>query len=322
MTADFQSAPVIFLMGPTASGKTALAIELYQKPECCSGFEIISVDSAMVYRDLNIGSAKPSEQELAQAPHHLIDFVDPADSYSVSDFCEDATGLISAIHARGNVPLLTGGTMLYFKALRDGLADMPGTDEKIREEVKNKRLKQGLESLHDELRTFDPRTAKRLHVNDTQRITRAVEVYMATGKSLSEWHDEQQKNSLKNPILSIALAPEDRAVLHARIEKRFSLMMEQGFLEEVKILFNRQALNIECPSMRSVGYRQIWQHLNGELSLPEAIERSVIATRQLAKRQYTWLRSWQDAHWFDPTNESQQRKCINQIYEFVAKHPF
>jgi tRNA dimethylallyltransferase len=321
MTIKLQAAPVIFLMGPTASGKTALAIELYQQQEISVGFEIISVDSAMVYKDLNIGSAKPTEQELALAPHHLIDFVDPADSYSVSDFREDAIELINAIHARGNVPLLTGGTMLYFKALRDGLADMPGTDEKIREEVKNKRLANGLESLHDELATFDPRTAARLHVNDTQRITRAVEVYLATGKSLSQWHDEQQKNSLKNPILSIALAPEERAVLHARIEKRFSMMMEQGFLEEVKVLFNRPELNLECASMRSVGYRQVWQHLNGELSLPESIERSVIATRQLAKRQYTWLRSWQDAHWFDPTNENQQRKCINQIYKFVAEHP-
>jgi len=321
-------APIIFLMGPTASGKTALAIELYQqgvdKKEVeksasrPTGFEIISVDSAMVYTQMDIGSAKPSEQELRFAPHHLIDFIDPKKSYSSSRFCTDAICLINDIHQRGNIPLLVGGTMLYFKALKDGLSDLPATDETIRQQVKEQLDKNGIESLHQQLAKIDPQTAERLHINDRQRITRAVEVYQMTGKPLSVWHAEQKKQALINPLLSIALAPQNRKILHQRIELRFEQMIEAGFLDEVASLYKRGDLNLDCASMRSVGYRQIWQYMDGELSLSEAKERAIIATRQLAKRQYTWLRSWPEALWFDPTDEKELADCQRVIKGFVS----
>jgi tRNA dimethylallyltransferase len=323
--------PIVFLMGPTASGKTALAMDLYQRgivnqltnhssQKRQPSYEIVSVDSAMIYTQMNIGSAKPTMKELSLAPHHLIDFIDPKQSYSASQFCEDVISLINEIHTRGNTPLLTGGTMLYFKALKDGLANLPATDETIREQVNQEVQNKGLEALHKELSLFDPKTAKRLHVNDSQRVTRAVEVYRMTGKPLSQWHEEQQENALNNPFLSIALAPVDRRILHQRIEQRFELMMKQGFLNEVKALFERGDLDLNCPSMRSVGYRQIWLHLLGELSLDESIERAIIATRQLAKRQLTWLRSWPEALNFDPTNENESLKCKIIIEQFVLNH--
>ena len=315
-----QSAPIVFIMGPTASGKTALAIDLYQKNNDTLSFEIISVDSAMVFTQMEIGSAKPTAQELALAPHHLIDFVDPADRYSVSEFRQQSIKLINQIHSAGKVPLFVGGTMLYFKALKDGLADMPSTDDKIRLKVKQELEQHGVEWLHKQLSLVDKKTADRLHVNDSQRITRAWEVYQMTGKPLSAWHAEQKKQSLQNPILSIALAPQDRAVLHQRIEKRFYRMLELGFVEEVKRLFERGDLDLECPSMRSVGYRQIWLYLLGELSLDEAVERAIIATRQLAKRQYTWLRSWPDINWFDPLDENSLVACEQLIYRFCSLH--
>lgn len=322
-------APIIFLMGPTASGKTAMAIKLYQqgidKKEVNKaasrpiGFEIISVDSAMVYTQMNIGSAKPSDQELVVAPHHLIDFIDPKQSYSSSRFCTDAICLINDIHQRGNIPLLVGGTMLYFKALKDGLSDLPATDETIRQQVKEQLDAKGIEFLHRQLGKIDPQTAERLHTNDRQRITRAVEVYQMTGKPLSVWHAEQKKQALINPLLSIALAPQNRKILHQRIELRFEQMIEAGFLDEVARLHKRGDLNLDCPSMRCVGYRQIWQYMDSELSLPEAKERAIIATRQLAKRQYTWLRSWPEALWFDPTDEEQLVACQRTIKEFVSR---
>ncbi len=320
MPIDNTKAPIIFLMGPTASGKTALAIELYQQglKSNAAGFEIVSVDSAMVYTQLNIGSAKPSEEELRQAPHHLIDFVDPARSYSVSQFCEDAQSLINQIHARNNIPLLVGGTMLYFKALKDGLADMPATNDTIRAQVKSEMESIGLEYLHRELGKFDPQTAARLHSNDSQRITRAIEVFRMTGKPLSQWHSEQKQQALTNPLLSIALAPQDRKVLHQRIEQRFEQMIESGFLDEVAGLYERSDLNLDCPSMRSVGYRQIWQYMAGELTLSEAKERAIIATRQLAKRQYTWLRSWPDIRWFDPLDKDELIGCMQAINNFTS----
>ena len=323
-------APIIFLMGPTASGKTALAIELYRQgiknvaaenPEKQpAGFEIISVDSAMVYTQMDIGSAKPGENELGLAPHHLIDFIDPKQSYSSSQFCADAISLINNIHQRGKIPLLVGGTMLYFKALKEGLSDLPATDAVIRQQVKEQLDAKGIEFLHQKLAKIDSKTAERLHINDTQRITRAVEVYQMTGKPLSVWHAEQQKQALVNPLLSIALAPQDRKILHQRIELRFEQMIEAGFLDEVASLYHRGDLTLDCPSMRSVGYRQIWQYLDSELSLSEAKERAVIATRQLAKRQYTWLRSWPDIVWFDPTDKSEFVACKQAINSFIACH--
>ncbi|WP_196139624.1 tRNA (adenosine(37)-N6)-dimethylallyltransferase MiaA [Aliikangiella sp. G2MR2-5] len=306
--------PVIFIMGPTASGKTALASELYQTGK----FEIISVDSAMVYREMNIGSAKPSAEELLQAPHHLIDFLDPKEAYSAANFAHDAKRLINDIHARGKMPLLAGGTMLYYKALKDGLANLPQADEAVREKYKIELVEQGIESLYAKLTLVDPITAERLHTTDTQRILRALEVYEVSGKPLSQWHQEQQLDALPNPLLSIALAPEDRSVLHQRIAKRFDLMMKQGFLQEVENLYQRGDLELDCPSMKCVGYRQLWMHLSGELSLEEAIERGIIATRQLAKRQYTWLRSWPDAKWYDPLQPEQLIAAKSTILNFIS----
>ena len=308
--------PIVFLMGPTASGKTALAIELFQQGQV----EIISVDSAMVYQQMNIGSAKPSDRELVLAPHHLIDFIDPKNSYSAANFCQDATALINKIHACEKIPLLVGGTMLYFKALRDGLADLPETDVKIRAEIKQQLSEKGVEFLYHELAKVDKKTADRLHINDSQRITRALEVFQMTEKTLSQWHQEQKRLALPNPLLSIALAPTDRSILHKRIALRFEKMLEKGLIEEVTRLYHRGDLNLDCPSMRSVGYRQIWQYLQGELSLPEAKEKAIIATRQLAKRQYTWLRSWHDAKWFDPTNSDDLESCRLAISHFIASN--
>ena len=320
MKVTHQNAPIVFVMGPTASGKTALAIDLYQQSNDLSQYEIISVDSAMVFTQMDIGSAKPDASELALAPHHLIDFVDPADSYSVANFRQDAITLINQIHQRNRVPLLVGGTMMYYKALKDGLADMPSTSESVRQQVRSLVNQQGLEWLHQQLEQVDPETASRLHINDTQRVTRAYEVYLMTDKPLSAWHAEQKLQSLANPLLSIALAPSDRTVLHQRIEQRFKLMVKAGLLEEVEALHRRGDLNLELPSMRCVGYRQIWQYLEGELSLEEAIERAIIATRQLAKRQYTWLRSWPDVHWFDSTDQQAMAQCKQLINQFASCH--
>ncbi len=312
MKIENPQAPVVFLMGPTASGKTALAIELFQSEL----FEIISVDSAMVYQQMDIGSAKPSEKELKLAPHHLIDFVDPADSYSASTFCADAIDLINQIHQRRKVPLMVGGTMMYFKSLKDGLAELPQSDQQVREQLKQISEVNGIAHLHSMLSDIDPETAKRLHSNDTQRIMRALEVYQLSQKPISQWHAEQALNALPNPLLSIALAPQDRSVLHQRIELRFNQMIEHGFLDEVSSLYNRGDLSLDCPSMKSVGYRQIWQHLNNELTLSEAIERAIIATRQLAKRQYTWLRSWPNIQWYDPLEEEQYNAAKLKIETF------
>ncbi|TQV73201.1 tRNA (adenosine(37)-N6)-dimethylallyltransferase MiaA [Aliikangiella marina] len=306
----------MFLMGPTASGKTAMAIELYQ-----TGLvEIVSVDSAMVYQQMDIGSAKPTDKELVLAPHHLIDFLDPKESYSASQFSSDAIDLINAIHERGKVPLLVGGTMLYFKALKDGLADLPTSNSELREQLKTQLESEGVEALHEALSKVDKVTANRLHKTDTQRILRALEVYQLSGKPLSEFHQEQQLTALPNPLLSVALAPADRSVLHARIAKRFENMLEAGFVDEVKGLYSRGDLNLDYPSMKCVGYRQVWQYFDGELTIDEAVERAIIATRQLAKRQFTWLRSWPDLHWFDPLEPNQYQLGLNLITDFIQSH--
>ena len=307
-------APVIFLMGPTASGKTALAIEVYQSDR----FEIISVDSAMVYREMDIGSAKPSAAELALAPHHLIDFIDPADAYSAASFCQDAKTLINQIHERGKTPLLVGGSMLYFRALQQGLADLPAADPQVRVQLADESAHKGVEAMHARLAKVDAKSAERLHATDTQRILRALEVHQLSGKSLSWWHQRQQLDALPNPLLSLALAPQERSSLHQRIAKRFELMLTEGLVDEVIRLYQRGDLSLTCPSIKSVGYRQIWQYLQGEMALEAAVEKAVIATRQLAKRQYTWLRSWPDVKWFDPFDESAYQAVKRQIMDFCG----
>lgn len=300
-------------MGPTASGKTDLAIELCQR----LGGEVISVDSALIYRGMDIGTAKPTLEERAAAPHHLIDICDPSESYSAAEFCRDARTLIDDCWQRGKWPILAGGTMLYFKSLLQGLAQLPATDPEVREQV-NRRLKEaGPESLHRWLAEFDPETAERLHPTDSQRLSRAIEVYLVSGKPLSLWHREQELQPLENPAIQIAIAPEDRAALHQRIEQRFDLMLANGFEEEVRALYQRGDLELDMPSIRSVGYRQMWLYLNGEYSLDEARYRGIVATRQLAKRQLTWLRSWPELLWLD-TFEAQKCDKVLKKVELIS----
>jgi tRNA dimethylallyltransferase len=296
-------------MGPTASGKTDLAIELCQR---LNG-EVISVDSALIYREMDIGTAKPTMEERAAAPHHLIDICDPSEHYSAAEFCRDAKRLIDDCYARGKWPILAGGTMLYFKALLHGLADLPATDPATREAVNQKLKQQGPESLHAWLAEFDQETAARLHPTDSQRLSRAIEVYLVSGKPLSQWHREQALKPLPYPQLQLAIAPNDRAVLHRRIEQRFDKMLEQGFVQEVEQLFKRGDLDIDKPSIRCVGYRQIWLYLNGEYSLDEARYRGIVATRQLAKRQLTWLRSWSELLWLDTFDAQKCDKVLKRL---------
>ena len=294
------SLPVITLMGPTASGKTALAIQLHQQ----MGAELVSVDSALIYRGMDIGTAKPTAEEQQQAPHALIDICDPTEVYSAADFRRDVLEQIDAIHARGNVPLLVGGTMLYFKALVDGIADLPEADAALRNEIQLQAADSSWESLHHELSQYDPTSAARVNVNDHQRLMRAVEVYRLTGKSLTEINN-QPVAALPYKIHQFAIAPKEKAQLHHLIEVRFKMMLELGFEAEVKSLMQRGDLDLSLPSMRSVGYRQMWQYLSGELDYDEMVFRGVVATRQLAKKQMNWLKSWSDLTWLqsgDPRN--------------------
>ncbi|AGP79449.1 tRNA delta(2)-isopentenylpyrophosphate transferase [Alteromonas mediterranea 615] len=286
--------PVIAIMGPTASGKTGLALEIAAQVES----EVISVDSALVYKGMDIGTAKPSIEERAGVVHHLIDIIDPAESYSVSQFVNDTNRLIGDILARGKVPILAGGTMMYFNALINGISPLPKSDEKIRDEITQQAQRLGWPKLHDELRSVDPVSGERIHPNDPQRITRALEVYRNTGKTLTYWQQQKAEKCPYN-IAQFAIAPEDRAVLHNRIATRFDMMLEQGFEKEVVKLYERSDLHEDLPSIRSVGYRQMWQYLDGHLSYAEMRERGIIATRQLAKRQLTWLRGWEQVTWLD-----------------------
>ncbi|RMR23039.1 tRNA dimethylallyltransferase [Pseudomonas savastanoi pv. glycinea] len=297
--------PAIFLMGPTAAGKTDLAIELSKVLPC----ELISVDSVLVYRGMDIGTAKPSKAQLAEYPHRLIDILDPAQSYSAADFRSDALAAMAEITARGNIPLLVGGTMLYFKALLHGLADMPAADAQVRAQLEADAQAYGWQSLHDQLAVVDPVSAARIHPNDPQRLIRALEVYRVSGMSMTA-HREQQtaqsteaaasgRQQLPYTVANLAIAPADRKVLHQRIALRFKQMLDQGFLDEVLALRSRGDLHSGLPSIRAVGYRQVWDHLDGKLTRDEMQERGIIATRQLAKRQFTWLRSWEDLHWLD-----------------------
>jgi len=290
---ELEKKPVVFLMGPTASGKTDLAIALSREFPC----HLISVDSAQVYRGMDIGSAKPDSETLAQHPHALIDIRDPAEPYSASDFVNDAQAEIEKAHKEGKVPLLVGGTMLYYRALMDGLEDLPPADPVIRADIDSRAEKEGWPALHAELARVDPETAARLHPNHNQRIQRALEVYAITGRPMSEIHAGQQSQSLGETynLHQLAMMPSDRKVLHERIELRLQKMFEEGFLEEVKGLYKRGDLHPGLPSIRAVGYRQLWSYLSGEYDLEEASFKALVATRNLAKRQLTWLRSWESA---------------------------
>ncbi|HLV78228.1 MAG TPA: tRNA (adenosine(37)-N6)-dimethylallyltransferase MiaA [Marinobacter sp.] len=309
--------PAIFLMGPTASGKTDLAIALGKQLPC----DIISVDSAMIYRGMDIGTAKPTAAELAQAPHRLIDICDPAVSYSAADFRRDALEQMAQITAAGRIPLLVGGTMMYFKALLHGMSGLPSADAGLRRQIEQEASLRGWQHLHDELAARDPVAAGLIHPNNRQRLLRAVEVIRLTGRPISEiWRarpdapeggpqagiedytyftrwQADAAGELPYTVFQFALAPEDRKVLHTRIEKRFLTMLENGFLDEVRCLMARGDLSPELPSMRCVGYRQAWDYLSGECDYDTFVSRGVAATRQLAKRQLTWLRKWPDLHW-------------------------
>ncbi|MFZ5756951.1 MAG: tRNA (adenosine(37)-N6)-dimethylallyltransferase MiaA [Pseudomonadota bacterium] len=289
---------VVFLMGPTASGKTALAVELVRRT--AGALEIVSVDSAMVYRGLDIGTAKPDAATLAAAPHHLIDIRDPAAPYSAADFRADALTAIRQIHAAGRTPLLVGGTMLYFKALREGLSALPASNPEVRERLAGELARDGLPALATRLAAVDPDAARK-HGDNPQRLLRALEVHALTGRTLTELQQATAPDAAAFPfrLLQLAVAPA-REVLAERIATRFRAMLAAGFLDEVRRLRDRGDLHPDLPALRAVGYRQAWQHLAGQLSYDDMEARAIIATRQLAKRQMTWLRSWTALQWLDP----------------------
>jgi tRNA dimethylallyltransferase len=301
--------PAIFLMGPTASGKTGVAVELAQRLP----LEIISVDSALVYRHMNIGTAKPDAETLRAAPHHLIDIIEPTEAYSAAQFRTDALKLMAEITARGKVPFLVGGTMLYFKALHEGLSDLPQAALELRAELEVRAKQQGWPALHAELAKVDPETAARLKPNDAQRIQRALEIHVLTGEPMSALLGRQQGEALPYRVLPIALMPGDRARLHQRIADRFDLMLKQGLVEEVEWLRAHYALTPGMPSMRCVGYRQVWDLLEGTMPSQELRDRGIFATRQLAKRQMTWLRSMGDVRVTDCLDKQMAQKVESAI---------
>lgn len=305
---------IVCIMGPTASGKTDLAIEAVSRWP----MDIISVDSALVYRDMNIGTAKPDTALLAKAPHRLIDIVDPVQAYSAANFAADAKREIAEISANERIPLLVGGTMLYYRALLDGLSNLPSADESIRARLDEELKEKGSQALHERLAKIDPPAAERIHPNDPQRLLRALEVYELTGKPLSQLQSEQKKTGWQGRVLKLILAPESREVLRERIAQRFEIMLANGFVDEVQRLMDRGDLDLDKPSMRSVGYRQVWQYLTGELSHEQMIEQGVTATRQLAKRQMTWLRKEQGAIWVDPLKEGVSEMVAEHINRFIT----
>ncbi|RQO32857.1 tRNA (adenosine(37)-N6)-dimethylallyltransferase MiaA [Herminiimonas sp. KBW02] len=301
---------VVSIMGPTASGKTAAALAIAERIPA----EIISVDSALVYREMDIGTAKPTAAELAQVPHHLIDILDPLESYSVMQFRQDAIRLAADIHARGKLPLLVGGTMLYFKGLKDGLDALPQADAALRAELDAEAAAIGSPAMHAKLAALDPITAERLKPNDSQRIQRALEIIALTGQPMSALLAQAPKTELPFTLLPIALEPSDRSVLHTRIATRFDAMLKGGaLLDEVKALRARGDLHLGLPSMRCVGYRQSWEYLDGAYGLAELRERGIAATRQLAKRQLTWLRSMDDRHIIDCLAPDATGSILQQI---------
>ncbi|MGB1911870.1 MAG: tRNA (adenosine(37)-N6)-dimethylallyltransferase MiaA [Porticoccaceae bacterium] len=307
--------PVIFIMGPTASGKTDLAIALRDQLPV----ELINVDSAQIYDQMDIGTAKPDIETLAKAPHRLLGFCDPADSYSAADFAQDAKKEISEIHKLGRIPLLVGGSMLYFKVLLEGMSDLPAADVEIRNSIQQQADTEGWSSLHKELQKIDPKTAERLHPNHSQRIQRALEVYRITGVSLSDLQ-QQSEGGIEDiyDVQQYALIPQNRALLHQRIEQRFIAMMEAGFEDEVRKLYQRGDLKADMPSIRAAGYSQLWSYLEGQLSLDEAVERAIIATRQLSKRQQTWLRNWPNCQQIS-VDDGVQYHSTQVLCDFILK---
>ena len=291
---DPQRPTVIFLMGPTASGKTALAIELAKRLPC----DIISVDSALVYRGMDIGTAKPTAIEQAEAPHRLLDLIVPSESYSAADFRRDALREIESIVAQDRIPLLVGGTMLYYKALLEGLSPLPAADPLIRQAIETEAEQIGWDALHQQLQHIDPVSAARIHQNDPQRLSRALEVYRISGKTLTEL-TQTKGEQLPYRTLQFAIASTDRELLRQRIAERYQLMLSQGFEQEVRALYQRGDLNVDLPSIRCVGYRQMWEYLVGQISYDEMVYRGIVATCQLAKRQMTWLRGWQNVTWLE-----------------------
>ncbi len=287
--------PAVLLMGPTGSGKTDLAAAMVANLP----LEIVSVDAAMVYRGMDIGTAKPSLELLARAPHHLIDLIDPAERYSAARFLADAKRVMAEIATRGRTPMLVGGTMLYFRALQSGLARLPAADARIRLELESRATRHGWPALHAELAALDPAAAERIRPGDRQRIQRALEVIALTGAPISAQQSEDLRGAASSADLCIVLAPADRATLYDRLESRFREMLRRGLLDEVRALQARGDLHSGLPSMRLIGYRQLWEHLEGRASMESAAEKAVIATRQFARRQLTWLRAEPQAEWFD-----------------------
>jgi tRNA dimethylallyltransferase len=324
--------PVIFLMGPTAAGKTDLAIALSQQMPV----DVISVDSALIYRGMDIGTAKPSATELRQAPHALIDICDPAECYSVADFCRDAQREIQRSHRANRIPLLVGGTMMYFNALLKGLADMPATDELTRQVIENEAKLKGWPALHDELMAVDPDSAAQIHPNHSQRIARALAVYRMSGKTMTAYRHEQQVQqrmelglSLSSAladqynVIQFAIVPTERSWLHERIARRYHAMLEQGFIDEVRGLYARDDLHLNLPSMRAVGYRQVWDFLDGNGTYGDMLDKGIAATRQLAKRQLTWLRRWENLQLLEvdvkeTTLTANSEKNLQKILNFLA----
>lgn len=283
---------VVCLMGPTASGKTKMAIDLAKTGR----FEIINVDSAQIYKQMDIGTGKPDFKTLLEAPHRLLDFIDPSEAYSVGEFCKDAKREIEIIKSLGKIPLLVGGTMMYFNALQNGMAELPSSDPDIRSRLEREsETETGRIKLHDKLKLIDAKSAQKIHYNDKQRLTRSLEVFEITGQSISQIQANTKKE-VEFDFLNVAIIPSDRAALHQKIEDRFLSMLDQGLVAEVQFLFNRGDLDSSMNSIRCVGYRQVWQFLEKKIDYQEMQDKAIIATRQLAKRQLTWLRSWENSH--------------------------
>ncbi|MFB9886517.1 tRNA (adenosine(37)-N6)-dimethylallyltransferase MiaA [Balneatrix alpica] len=301
--------PAIFLMGPTAAGKTALAFELVERLPC----DIISVDSALIYRGMDIGTAKPSPAELQRYPHQLVDIRDPAEVYSVAEFRQDALAAMAEISSRGRIPLLVGGTMMYFNALKKGLAQLPEADPLLRQRLQEEAEREGWQVLHQRLQQVDPQAAEQIPAGNTQRLLRALEVYELSGQPLTQLWQQQEQQPLPYQVCELIWSPAQRSVLHQRIAKRFELMLQQGFIDEVRRLKQRADLHVNLPSVRCVGYRQAWSYLDGEYDEQAFIDKGVAATRQLAKRQLTWLRSFTEANWIDAQQPDAQVKALKLL---------